>query len=51
MSTELGAELKAIGGKIPQIQRKQYSAIEEALEDEGDDDMDYAFFRLEYVRR
>ena len=43
MSIDRGAELAAIGGKIPQIQRKQYTAIEEV--DDGEIEEEYAFFR------
>ena len=42
MSVDRDAELAAIGGKIPQIQRRQYTSIRE-VEDEEEED--HTFFR------
>ena len=39
MSTDFSKELAAIGGKIPQVQRKQYQAIEVDGSEEDDDEL------------
>ena len=43
MSVDRGAELAAIGGKIPQIQRRQYASIKE-VDDEVTEET-HTFFR------